>query len=111
MIKIKLISAFILMISVSGCVTTKAQLYPITGNRAGGTVTVGYDTRDIYTDESDIDWRQAKGMAAKKCKAWGYKYAEPFGPVRTVCQRPGGFSGCAVGVKLIEYQCIGDLEE
>lgn len=98
---------FILAISViaaSGC-TVQKVLVPTGGSRADGTIEMSYEFGEFETPE--VDLQQGAIDAAKRCRAWGYSDAEPFGGTKSQCQRLGGVSGCARTLVTMQYQCVG----
>lgn len=80
------------------------------GSRADATVEVGYIYRpDVEIPEASDS--QAMAEATRRCKAWGYMLAEPFGLVRTQCQQmiplPFGGMTCVSMIVTRQYQCLG----
>lgn len=80
------------------------------GSRADATVEVGY----VYNPEQEIPQHadgQALAEAEKRCRAWGYSSAEPFGLTQSRCSqfRPLPFGGSACWQMLVtrQYQCLG----
>lgn len=79
------------------------------GSRADATVEVGY----IYNPETEIpqhNEQQGYTEAIKRCQAWGYAEAEPFGLVKSSCQQfSQGFGGpvCISMFVSRQYQCLG----
>lgn len=92
---------------LSGCTVYK-EMQATGGSRADGTVRLSYDYGDM--EEPIVDLAKAQATAKARCKKWGYKDAEPFGGQQTVCQQPGGLSGCMNTLVTVEYQCLGNLK-
>lgn len=81
---------------LTGC-TVPAAYYGVTGSKADGTVTIGYDDSDMVILEHNL--AAAQRVAAAKCQQWGYADAEAFGGRREV--RTGEYTKQG----LIEFQC------
>jgi hypothetical protein len=88
---------------IFGC-SVKKDFVPISGNRAGGTVLMGYSY--ALFEKPETDNAQAVASAAQRCRAWGYQRAEPFGAVMSRCTHATG-SGCDKWMVTTEFQCIG----
>lgn len=54
------------------------------GSRADATVTVGY-SYNPNSERPEANSQQALSEARKRCQAWGYQEAEPFGMVSRHC--------------------------
>lgn len=80
------------------------------GSRADATVEVGF-TYDPLREKAETNDAQALEQAIRRCQAWGYTDAEPFGLVKTTCQRMEmiPFSGMVCTNMLVtrQYQCLG----
>jgi len=73
------------------------------GSKADGIVEMSYEYGEFETPI--LDPEQGMASAVKRCKAWGYKQAEPFDGGIQTCAMPGGFAGCARMRTTISYQC------
>lgn len=73
------------------------------GSKADGVVEMSYEYSEFQ--KPIIDPQQGMNTAVKRCKAWGYKQAEPFDGGIQTCIIPGGFGGCARMRTTISYQC------
>ena len=89
---------------LSACAVQKTMV-PTGGSRADGTVEMSYEIGDMQT--AKIDMKQAGKDAARRCQAWGYADAEPFGGEKRQCQKSGGLSGCSRTFVSMQFQCIG----
>lgn len=89
---------------LSGCAVQKTMV-PTGGSRADGTVEMSYEVGEF--EQAKIDLAQAGKDAARRCQAWGYSDAEPFGGQRSECQQRGGFGGCARTFVSMQFQCTG----
>lgn len=80
------------------------------GSRADATVEVGYEYNP-QTERPEANDQQALAEAIRRCQAWGYSDAEPFGMTKNICQRfdPMPFGGVVCGSMLVtrQYQCLG----
>lgn len=74
------------------------------GSKADGIVEMSYEYGEFQ--QPVIDPEQGMVSAVKRCKAWGYKKAEPFDGGVSTCIIPGGFGGCSRMRQTISYQCI-----
>lgn len=80
-----------------------------TGSKADATVSMSvfWDPRTEIPVGSK---EQALAEARKKCMAWGYHSAEPFGTVTSQCAETDIVMGSPVCVKMmatVVYQCLG----
>lgn len=95
----------------SGCAKPVDKMWQASGgSRADATVEVAF----IYNPELEIPRakdEQALREAVKRCQAWGYADAEPFGMVIQKCQdfRPVPFGGmvCVSMMTSRKFQCLG----
>lgn len=90
-------------ILIGGC-AVKKEMVPMGGSKADGTVRMGYTVAGL--EKPIIDFNQAKDLASKKCRTWGYEGAEPFGGQSSTCAQMSGF-GCQISNVTVEYQCVG----
>lgn len=74
------------------------------GSRADGTIELSYEAGDFQ--QAVLDESQAHGIAAQRCKAWGYTGTEAFGAVTRKCIAMSGL-GCARWLYTKKYQCLG----
>jgi hypothetical protein len=95
-----------LVASLSGCAVQKT-LTPTGGSRADGTVKMSYSTNSF--EIAKVDFERGVIDAAKRCRAWGYADAEPFGGGTTQCIQGNGY-GCNEWTVTHEYQCTGGPE-
>jgi hypothetical protein len=86
---------------VVACATTKT-MNAITGSRADGTVQLGFEYGMFESPR--VDMASALQSARKRCGAWGYSDAEPFGAAMTQCVATSGY-GCVRSRVTVEYQC------
>lgn len=100
----KAIIAFGLMLTLTGCAVQK-ELVPTGGSRSDGTVELSYEFGMFESPQVDLN--QGSIAAAKRCQAWGYSDAEPFGGQKNFCQQRNGFGDCIHTLVTIQYQCIG----
>lgn len=99
------------MICGAGCAKPVAKMWEASGgSRADATVEVGF----VFNPELEIPQMsdaQALAEAVKRCQAWGYADAEPFGMIKRQCQqfRPAPFGGtiCTNMYVTRQYQCLG----
>lgn len=81
------------------------------GSRADATVEVGF-VYDPQRERPTSNEAQAYSEALKRCQAWGYQDAEPFGLHKEQCQRMGfvPFAGmvCMSMIVTQQYQCLGN---
>lgn len=88
---------------LAGCATPTA-MSATGGSKADGIVEMSYEYGEFQ--QPVIDPEQGMASAVKRCKAWGYKKAEPFDGGVSTCIIPGGFGGCSRMRQTISYQCI-----
>lgn len=90
---------------LTACATpTPVTLSATGGSKADGVVEMSYEYREF--EQPVIDPEQGMDAAVKRCKAWGYKKAEPFDGGISTCINPHGFASCALMRHTISYQCI-----
>lgn len=92
-----------LVLTVGGCAVQK-DLLPTGGSRSDGTVELSYSFGSF--EKPQVDYVQGRRLAAKRCRAWGYNDAEPFGGQKTMCQASNAY-GCIQTLVTVEYQCTG----
>lgn len=100
----KAVIAIGITIALSGCAVQK-DLVPTGGSRSGGTVELSYEFGMF--EQPQVDLQQGARSAAKRCQAWGYSDAEPFGGQKNQCQQFNGYGNCIHTLVTIQYQCIG----
>jgi hypothetical protein len=88
----------ILAVLVTGCATQKI-LQASGGSKADGTVMLTYQVGPF--EQPVVDYQQALLLAKEKCRAWGYKDAEPFGAEERTCLD----GGCDFFRVDVPYQC------
>ena len=98
------ITILVASLAICGCAVQKT-LIPTGGSRADGTVEMSYEFGEFETPK--VDMQQGVVEASKRCQAWGYSDAEPFGGSKSQCQQLGGMSGCVRRLVTMQYQCIG----
>lgn len=80
------------------------------GSRADATVEVGF-TYYPEREKPAMSDAQAYQEALRRCQAWGYTDAEPFGLIKENCQQMDfvPFAGLVCGKMLVtrQYQCLG----
>jgi hypothetical protein len=91
---------------LSACAVQKTMV-PTGGSRADGTVEMSYEIGEF--EQAKLDMTQAARDAARRCQAWGYSDAEPFGGQKSQCQQQGGFGGCARTFVSMQFQCVGGV--
>lgn len=98
-----LAAAVVVLVSMQGCATHK-ELVPTGGSRSDGTVKLSYEYGSFEVPKLDAD--QGMAVAKKRCAAWGYTDAEPFGGSTKHCAN-GNAYGCNRWMVTVEYQCTG----
>lgn len=93
-----------LIVLLSGCAPVRKEIASGGGSKADGSVKMAYTVGQF--ENAVVDKEHAKNLASKKCKAWGYEIAEPFGGSLTQCIQVGAY-GCGLSNVTVEYQCIG----
>lgn len=80
------------------------------GSRADATVTVGF-TYNPERERPEASDQQAYQEALKRCQAWGYANAEPFGLVNDRCEQMDfvPFAGMVCSKRMVtrQFQCLG----
>lgn len=95
----------------TGCAKQVNKMWEASGgSRADATVEVGF----VYDPTREIpqhNEQQAYQQAVKRCQAWGYTDAEPFGLVKSTCQntvlQPFAGPVCVSMLVTRQYQCLG----
>jgi len=95
-------------ILLASCTTNvPKELVATGGSKADGVVELSYQYNELETPIVD----KAKGQetAEKRCKAWGYKRADPFGGEKIICNiSPGAWTSCGNYIGTIQYQCLDE---
>jgi hypothetical protein len=112
----KLILIASVVVALSGCSSIenknkyRGDWVATDGSRADATIKLSYnyeyglDYEDL--NEIQLSEQQAMELAKKRCNAWGYTGAEPFGATTTICNLMDK-SSCSLYMTTKEYQCIG----
>ena len=93
-------SIIVLTLLISGCTSSPKSMWASGGSKADGTVDLSYNYG--LFEKPEVDWQAALMTAQQKCKAWGYKNAEPFGGQQENCQD----EDCWQKLVTVTYQCI-----
>lgn len=93
----------VVIMTMQGCAVPK-QLVPTGGSRSDGTVKLSFEYGAFEVPK--LDPEQGMNAANKRCSAWGYTGAEPFGGARRTCTSNSN-SGCVQWLVTVEYQCTG----
>jgi hypothetical protein len=80
------------------------MLVPTGGSRADATVEMSYQYGIFQSPKIDLE--QGRVAAGERCKAWGYKSAEPFGGEQVQCNNYYNGS-CMQYIAKVTYQCLG----
>ena len=101
--KIAIIFSVLLL---SGCATISEtkEWSAIGGSKSDGSVKLAYP---IALFNNSAPMYSGLPLAAKRCKAWGYRGASEFGGHTVQCESRNGFGDCLRGNVVKEYQCIG----
>ena len=92
---------------IFGCANNvPKELVATGGSKADGIVELSYQ----YSERETPVVNKAEGLktAEKRCQAWGYKRADPFGGEKTVCSSPGTWTECGTHLVTIQYQCLDE---
>jgi len=89
---------------LAACATQK-EMVPIGGSRADGTVNMAFEY-GIF-ESPQVNMSTAAVGAADRCRAWGYKDAEPFGGQTQKCEAANGYGTCMRWMVTVTYQCTG----
>lgn len=101
--KIWLLTVIIMILS--GCVTSTKKWTATGGSRADATVQLSYEYSTFERVKTNDN--EAINLAVLRCKAWGYYAAEAFGGFTQHCTIPGGFGGCQQFLVTKQFQCLG----
>lgn len=94
----------LLGIVLAGCVSAYNVAPTATGgSKADGTVEMSFEHTE--NEKPVLDWNNSTALAVQRCEVWGYTGATPFGGERRSCQQTGGWSGCALWLVTLTYQC------
>jgi hypothetical protein len=89
-------------------------LQPLSGSKADGIVTLGFDYTNLV--KPHWDWRQGQQVAERMCKGWGYTGATRFDNGNQTCNhisqshnRIGNLvlhtNECTAARLTVKYQC------
>lgn len=90
-----------------GCAVQK-EYVATGGSRADGTIELSYEYGRFQAPR--VNEQQGVTLAKRRCKAWGYSDAEPFGGKKQTCSFSDA-NGCAQWFVTAQYQCLGSLEK
>ncbi|WP_081533516.1 YecR family lipoprotein [Rhodovulum sp. P5] len=93
------------LVALAGCVEVTKTPVPTGGSRADASVVLSYDFTSA--EKVTADWAAAQAAADARCRAWGYRRADPFEGVRTQCNQSDGWGNCIRGMVSRTYQCLG----
>ncbi len=93
----------LLSVVLAGCAVNKTPV-DTGGSRADGTVKMSFQYGGF--ERPVVNWAAASATAARRCAAWGYKDASPFGGVIKQCQAFNQY-GCIQWFVSRNYQCTG----
>jgi len=93
----------LVILALAGC-ATKKQLVPTGGSKADGTVKLSFEHGPFETPRINIT--QGTAAAKRRCEAWGYSGAEPFGGSTKQCVENSGRT-CGTWRVTYEFQCTG----
>lgn len=99
----KKLALAVIVAALGGC-AKNITMSATGGSKADGIVEMSYEIGGL--DKPIVDEAQALKDAQRRCEAWGYKRAEPFGGYRRQCNMMGGLSGCAQWFVTKQYQCL-----
>lgn len=91
-----------------GCATPPPIMEAVGGSRSDGTITMAYEYSTLYHITAPaVNAAASRENAIKRCRAWGYNGAEPFGgPGVKKCVAGPAFA-CEKYRVTMEYQCTG----
>lgn len=95
----------------AGCAKKVTKMWEAAGGSgADATVEVGY-TYNPQNELPEANEEQALQEARKRCQAWGYQEAEPFGLIKSNCQQmvfqPFAGMVCTSVLVTKHFQCLG----
>ncbi len=90
---------------VAACTEVTKIPVPTAGSRADANVVLSYQQSSY--EMVTPDWEAAQGSADARCRAWGYRKAEPFEGTNTQCQAFDGWGNCMMSTVSRTYQCLG----
>ena len=107
---IKIIFIILLLI---GCNTTIKEItpLPLDGRKKNGTIRAMYLKQYNSDINLVVNWDKTKKLVSKKCKAWGYDDADPFGATTEKCLERKkniilGNNYCKRREVYMQYQCV-----
>lgn len=94
-----------------GCMKAVPKMWQASGgSKADATVEVGF-TYYPQHEKPEPNEAQARNEAIKRCQAWGYADAEPFGMYKEQCQKwdfiPFAGMQCSIMLVTRQFQCLG----
>jgi len=87
-----------------GCKTIQVVPTALDGSKVDGVIELGYEVTSGL-DTYEVDWIKGGEEAIKRCQAWGYKSADPFGGIKNECTRYHD-GDCLARTYFKKYQCI-----
>jgi len=101
------ISALALTLGLASCAVQKNWV-SIGGSRSDGTVKLAYEYGGF--EKPQLSREQGFDEARRRCVAWGYTAAEPFGGVISQCTFSNQY-GCLSFRVEATFQCTGQPEK
>jgi hypothetical protein len=98
-----LLSATVALLAACAVDTPKTPL-PTGGSRADGSVDMSFEVS--LFENPIVDWDAAGLTATGRCKAWGYRSADPFEGTRTECNARDAYGTCVQAFVTRTYQCV-----
>ncbi len=90
---------------LGGCATVKVP-QPIDGSRSDGTLKFAYEYGAL--ENPQVQMEPALEEANRRCQAWGYERAEPFGGTGfKQCVASNAYGNCVRWRNILSFQCIG----
>ncbi|MBY6154062.1 YecR-like lipofamily protein [Vannielia litorea] len=101
----KVILVILACAGLASCTEVTKVPVPTGGSRADASVVLSYEytALEIVT----ADWNAAQSSADKRCRAWGYRKADPFQGTVNQCQQTDAYGSCIRGTVSKTYQCLG----
>lgn len=94
-----ILATFLLL---AGC-STHVDFLADGGNKEAGIVSASYTINPYLTTNATV--YDGVPVAARACRNWGFKSAQPFGSVTKTCAHPTA-GQCAEIKVTAEYQCV-----
>ncbi|MDP8184419.1 YecR family lipoprotein [Phocoenobacter skyensis] len=101
----KLLVVSLLSLVLTGCAVQEKEMYAVGGSKSDGIVEMAVTKQPF--ERVQVNKEKTLQTVIRKCKAWGYSNAEPFGGSTRGCNSMWG-GDCMEYIMKVKYQCTNN---